>query len=141
VREILTHSGMKCQIHLDENSENFSELAKAPKNLATAMEVSDGRVVDGGKWTSRYLTRRSSFSGANRYNSTFKSLAFSSYPFGNAFLFRISEVARTLIHQCRNCEAKCYPSQPCFEVSLDFIRECSPVYCCTSCGHQTYWHI
>lgn len=121
MREILTHSGMKCQIHLEESSENFSELEKVPKNLATTVQVGGGRAVDGGKRRSRCLMRKFSFFGADRYNSSFKSLVFSTYSFGNAFLFRTGEVARALFRLCWNCEAKRYFSWPCFEASLSFI--------------------
>lgn len=68
MREILTHSGMRYQIPHGGSSENFSELAKDPKNPSSAAKIS-GEEVGGGKRKSAYLKRRSSSFGADRYNS------------------------------------------------------------------------
>jgi hypothetical protein len=59
---------MKYQIHLGGSSENFSELAKAQKNLMSVLKISDDQ-VGGANRKSVCLTRRFSFFGADRCNS------------------------------------------------------------------------
>lgn len=87
MRENPIHSGMKYQIPHAGSSENFSELAEVPKNPTSAVKIRGGQ-VDGGKQKSVYLKRRFSFFGADRYNSTFKSLVLQHIPLNMFFIER-----------------------------------------------------